>query len=166
MRLLFSYYNRGVILISKLRTKFKVSTSAKGVKDRQSIDLKNGETILFHSKLERQFYDEVVVAGMENGILRDYKLQQKYLLQPSFNYFGKKIREINYISDFDLYFKDGSFLVVDTKGMATADAKLKAKLFKFKYPEINFKWMSYTKATGWIEYDELQKYRKDKKKGK
>lgn len=30
----------------------------------------------------------------------------------------------------------------------------------------NFKWMSYTKATGWMEYDNLQKYRRDKKKGK
>lgn len=29
-----------------------------------------------------------------------------------------------------------------------------------------FKWMSYTKATGWMEYDDLQKYRRDKKKGK
>ena len=56
-------------------------------------------------------------------------------------------------------------MVVDTKGMPTADAKIKAKLFKYKYPDINFKWMSYTKATGWVEYEDLQKYRRDKKKG-
>ena len=30
------------------------------------------------------------------------------------------------------------------------------KIDRFKYPDINFKWMSYTKATGWVEYDELQ----------
>ena len=30
----------------------------------------------------------------------------------------------------------------------------------------NLKWMSYTKATGWMEYDELQKYRRAKKKQK
>ena len=107
-----------------------------------------------------------MVVGMKNGTLKDYKLQQKYLLQPSFKHFGKTIREINYISDFDLYYANGDFLVIDVKGMATADAKIKAKLFKFKYPDINFKWMSYTKATGWMEYDDLQKYRRDKKKGK
>lgn len=28
----------------------------------------------------------------------------------------------------------------------------------------NFKWMSWTKATGWIEYDELQKLRREAKK--
>lgn len=27
-----------------------------------------------------------------------------------------------------------------------------------------YKWMSYTKATGWIEYNELQRYRREKKK--
>lgn len=118
------------------------------------------------SKLEKQYYEDIVVVGMKNGTLKDYKLQQKYLLQPSFKYFGKTIREINYISDFDLYYSNGDFVVVDTKGFGTADAKIKAKLFKYKYPDINFKWMSYTKATGWIEYDDLQKYRRDKKKGK
>lgn len=102
---------------------------------------------------------------MKDGTLKDYKLQQKYLLQPSFKYFGKTIREINYISDFDLYFTNGDFIVVDTKGIGTPDAKIKAKLLKFKYPEIKIVWMSYTKATGWIEYDELQKIRKKKKRG-
>ena len=43
---------------------------------------------------------------------------------------------------------------------------LSAKLFKHKYPNIVFKWLSWTKATGWIDYDELQKIRRDKKKGK
>ena len=152
--------------IAKTRTKFKVSTTAKGIKDRQSVDYKTGEILTFSSKLEKQYYEEVVVVGMKNGTLKDYKLQQKYLLQPSFKYFGKTIREINYISDFDLYYPNGDFVIIDVKGMATADAKIKAKLFKFKYPTIDFKWMSYTKATGWMEYDDLQKYRRDKKKGK
>lgn len=150
--------------ISKNRTKFKVSTTAKGIKDRQSIDYKTGETLTFDSKLERQYYEDIVVSGMNDGTLKDYTLQKKYLLQPSFKYFGKTIREINYVSDFDLYFSNGDFLIVDVKGMATADAKIKAKLFKYRYPDINFKWMSYTQATGWIEYDELQKIRRDKKK--
>ena len=55
------------------------------------------------SKLEKRFYEDIVVTEMKNGTLKDYKLQQKYLLQPKFKYLGKTIREINYISDFDLY---------------------------------------------------------------
>ena len=152
--------------IGKSRTKFKVSTTAKGIKDRQAIDYKTGETITFMSKLEKRFYEDIVVTEMKNGTLKDYKLQQKYLLQPKFKYLGKTIREINYISDFDLYYSNGDFVVIDTKGLPTADAKIKAKLFKYKYPDIVLKWMSYTKATGWMEYDELQKYRRDKKKSK
>lgn len=116
------------------------------------------------SKLEKRFYEDVVVTGMNNGTLVDYKLQVKYNLQESFKYMGKSIRAIDYISDFDLYYADGSFEVIDTKGLATADAKIKAKLFKRKYPDILLKWMSWTKATGWIEYDELQKLRREAKR--
>lgn len=34
---------KGVKIIAKTRTKFKVSTTAKGIKDRQSVDYKTGE---------------------------------------------------------------------------------------------------------------------------
>ena len=155
-----------MLIIAKARTKFKVSTTAKGIKDRQAIDYKTGETITFMSKLEKRFYEDVVVTGMKNGTLIDYKLQVKYNLQESFTYMAKKIRTIDYISDFDLYYSDGTFEVIDTKGLATADAKIKAKLFKYKYPNIVLKWMSWTKATGWIEYDDLQKLRRDAKKNR
>ena len=155
-----------MLIIAKIRTKFKVSTTAKGIKDRQAIDYKTGETITFMSKLEKRFYEDVVVTGMKNGTLIDYKLQVKDNLQESFTYMEKKIRTIDYISDFDLYYSDGTFEVIDTKGLATADAKIKAKLFKYKYPNIVLKWMSWTKATGWIEYDDLQKLRRDAKKNR
>lgn len=118
------------------------------------------------SKLEKRFYEDIVVTGMKNGTLVNYELQVKYNLQESFKYMGKTIRAIDYISDFDLYYADGTFEVIDTKGLATADAKIKAKLYKYKYPDIVFKWMSWTKATGWIEYDELQKLRREAKKNK
>ena len=57
------------------------------------------------SKLEKRFYEDVVVSGMKDGTLVDYKLQVKYNLQESFKYMGKTIRAIDYISDFDLYYK-------------------------------------------------------------
>ena len=52
-----------MIVIAKTRTKFKVSTTAKGIKDRQSIDYKTGEILTFDSKLEKQYYDDIVVVG-------------------------------------------------------------------------------------------------------
>ena len=39
-------------------------------------------------------------------------------------------------------------------------------MFFHKYADIDFKWMSWTKTTGWIEYDELQKIRREAKKAK
>ena len=42
MKSLFCYV-KDVKEIAKARTKFKVSTTAKGIKDRQSIDYKTGE---------------------------------------------------------------------------------------------------------------------------
>ncbi len=150
--------------MARKRSKFGVSTTKKGIEQRTTIDHKTGKSLTFMSKLEKQYYDDVVVEGMKNGTLIDYKLQVKYKLQDSFKYQGKTIREINYISDFDLYYSDGSFQVIDTKGLATADAKIKAKLFKYKYPDIDFCWISYTEGTGWIDYDDLQKLRRERKK--
>lgn len=158
---LFSYI--GVKIIRK-RTKFGVDKTDKGIKDRQSKDFYTGETITFMSKLERQFYEDIVLVGMNDGSIKKYELQVKYQLQPAFKYKGETILAINYISDFDIYYSDGRFVVVDTKGAPTPDAKIKAKIFKHVYPDIDFRWVSYTKATGWIDYNELQKIRRTKKK--
>lgn len=148
------------------QSKFKVSKSQKGIKDRQSKDYYTGKTITFMSKLERRFFEDVVLKGMNDGSIIKYELQKRYCLQPSFKYQGKTIKPINYVSDFDLWLADGRFFVIDTKGMPTVDAKIKAKMFKYKYPDIKLIWMSYTKATGWVEFDVLQKIRRKKKKSK
>lgn len=150
--------------IIKKRTKFGVDKTEKGIKDRQSKDFYTGETITFMSKLERQFYEDIVLVGMNDGSIKKYELQVKYQLQPAFKYREETVLAINYISDFDIYYSDGRFVVIDVKGMATADAKIKAKLYKHVYPDIDFKWMSHTQATGWTEYSELQKLRREKKK--
>ena len=54
------------------------------------------------------------------------------------------------------------------KGMATTTAKLKAKLFRYKYPEVKLTWICKApKYTGleWIEYDELIKVRRKRENG-
>ena len=45
---------------------------------------------------------------MKDGTITKYKLQQRYNLLKSFKYQGQTIREINYISDFDIWYTDGS----------------------------------------------------------
>ena len=61
--------------------------------------------------------------------------------------------------------------VIDTKGMPDATAKLKRKLFWYKYPDIDYQWVTYSKKYasgngGWIEYDKLSKLQRDAKKTK
>lgn len=150
----------------RTRSKFGVNMTEKGKADRTYPDYFTGAPILFDSKLEKQYYEQVVVPGLKNGTIVKAELQKKYQLQPSFKYKGKTIRAIDYVSDFAITYSDGSFLVVDVKGQPTADAKIKKKMMHHKYSDLDFIWVAYTKATGWVEYDELQKIRRAKKKEK
>lgn len=150
----------------KTRSKFGVNLSSKGKAERTCLDYITGEPITFDSKIEMKYYQDIVIPRLESGEIVKAELQKKYNLQPAFKYGNKTIRAIDYVSDFTLTYKDGSILVVDIKGQATADAKIKKKMMHYIYPEINFVWLSYTKATGWIEYEELQKVRRGRKKEK
>lgn len=146
------------------RSKFGVSLTAKGKAERTCTDYVTGRNIVFDSKLEMQYYQQVVVPGLKDGSIKQVIMQQRYKLQPAFKYQGKLVRAIEYISDFTILYADGSKLIVDVKGRPTADAKIKRKMMHYVYPDENFVWMAYTKETGWMEYDALEKYRKEKKK--
>lgn len=153
-------------MAKKKRSKFGVDVTKAGVLKRTSTDYITGEPIVFDSELEKQYFEDIIVKGMKDGTITTYKLQQKYKLMPSCNYRGKTIREITYVSDFDITYSDGRFQVVDTKGRATADAKIKRKLMYYYYPDTDFIWVSYTKMDGWKEYDELERLRRQRKKEK
>ena len=86
----------------RTRSKFGVNITVKGKAERTCKDYITGEDITFDSKLEKQFYEQVVIIGMKDGSLSNYQLQKRYQLQPSFKYNGKTIRAIDYISDFEL----------------------------------------------------------------
>lgn len=150
----------------RTRSKFGVSLTAKGKAERTCKDYVTGRDIVFDSKLEMQYYKEVVIPGLKDGTIKQVIRQQRYKLQPAFKYQSKLVRAIEYISDFTILYADGSKLIVDVKGKATADAKIKRKMMHYVYPDENFVWMAYTRATGWMEYDALEKYRREKKKGK
>lgn len=58
------------------------------------------------------------------------------------------MRAITYVCDFYLIYKDGRSEVIDVKGMATPEAKLKRKMFLYKYPEENLLWVKKVESTG------------------
>ena len=108
--------------------------------------------IVFDSKAEMQYYRDVVLPGMADGSIIHYQMQKPFELQPSFKHNGKTERAIKYVCDFYLIYKGGETAVIDVKGMATTEAKLKRKLFLYKYPEENLMWVKKT-AHGWVRCD-------------
>lgn len=140
------------------RSKYNVSSNTKN---------RTYDGITFDSKLECDFYREWLLPNVESGFVVKYELQKTYELQPAFNHDDKKIRPINYVSDFSFTTKNGTEVVIDIKGMATPDANMKRKMMWYTYPNLQFYWVTKCqKYGGWIEYDELKKKRKQNKKEK
>lgn len=123
--------------------------------------------VQYDSELELKFFKEVIEVGLEDGTIIGYKRQVKYELQPKFKYNDKNILAINYIADYVLTYKDDSVIVWDVKGQADATAKLKKKLFHYRYPDIDYRWVGRSiQDGGWLEYSELERLRKERKKAK
>lgn len=117
--------------------------------------------IVFDSTVECEYYQY-----LERNLGDEYdyiELQPRYELIPKVN----KQRKTEYIADFALFKDDVLVEVIDVKGMSTEVAKLKAKIFRDKYPNIKLTWICKApKYTGleWIEYDELIKVRRKRKR--
>ena len=102
---------------------------------------------------------------MDSVEIVDYELQKKYKLQPSFRHNGKTIRAIDYVADFWVKYSDGSERVYDTKGgMVDPSAKIKRKLMYYIYPDLDYVWITHTKSTGWIDWDENEALKRARKK--
>jgi len=143
------------------RSKFNVDTTNKGKRNRTY------NNITFDSELEMKYYRDVVCVGIEDGSIKKCDLQVKYELQPKFKYQDKNILAVNYVADFVITYADNSVIVVDTKGLPDAVALLKKKLFHYKYPDINYIWIGYSKIDGgYCEYDVIKKGRAQRKKEK
>ncbi len=93
--------------------------------------------IKFDSKAEARRYTELKVLERV-GEITDLRLQPKYELQPKFKRGKKSIQAITYIADFE-YREDGKLIAEDTKGVRTQVFTLKAKMFQFKYPDIELR---------------------------
>lgn len=93
--------------------------------------------ITFDSIVEKDRY--ILLRKREKeGKIQGLKLQKRYLLQEAFKYRGKAVRAIHYVADF-YYIEDEEEIVEDVKGVLTEVFKIKQKIFKYIYPDINFK---------------------------
>lgn len=84
--------------------------------------------LIFDSGLEVYFYKLLE----SSNLLEHLKMQEPFELQPSFKWQKSTIRKIEYVSDFYLTDKK---IVIETKGLLEEKAKIKHKIFKFKYPD-------------------------------
>ena len=149
---LFYYYE--VFIIT--RSKFNVGKDAAK---------RTCDGIVFDSVLEMRYYRDVLCPMVESGEVVKCELQRPYELQPKFTHDNKTVRAITYVADFYMLFKDGREVVVDTKGCPDATAKVKRKLFWYRYPNIDYRWITWVKKYGgWLDYDECNRLRKEEKR--
>ena len=91
--------------------------------------------ITFDSKKEAKEYQNLKLLGRV-GAIADRPLQPAFILQAGLvDRSGRKVKPIVYKADF-AYTQEGRQVIVDVKGMQTPVFKLKAKLFRERFPEL------------------------------
>ena len=124
-------------------------------------------SIVFDSALEMRYYRDVILPKLESGDIKTCERQKSYILQPAFVHNGKKILPIEYKADFYIVDSNGKATVIDIKGCPDTTALLKRKLFWYRYPELNYVWIGYSKQDGgWVEYEDILAARRRRKKEK
>lgn len=146
----------------KKRSKYGVDISKSGKEKRTY------KGVCYDSLTEMQFMKEFIEKKLQSGEIIKFERQVKYVLQDGFSMEdGTKILPIHYVSDFDVWFSDGSFAVFDIKGQPDAVSLLKRKLFRNRYRDIPLVFICRNlKRGGWIPYDELKKIKSQEKKNK
>lgn len=119
---------------------------------------RTADGIVFGSKLEMRYYLEVVKPGYTSGGIRHFEVQKPFELQPKYRHGGKAVRSIVYLADFYIEYADGRVAVIDTKGHPDSVALMKRKMFWYKYPDIDYRWITYcAKTGGWVDFDQAKK---------
>jgi hypothetical protein len=122
---------------------------------------------VYDSVMEMRFYVEWLTPKVESGEMLKCEKQVPFVLQDAFEYNGKHIREIVYVADFVCTYSNGQTLVIDTKGFPDAVCLQKRKMFWFRYPDVEYIWMTYSACDGgWVLFEELKKLRKKRKEEK
>lgn len=74
----------------------------------------------------------------KSGAIQNIELQPRYTLMDGYtDATGRKVRSMQYVPDFR-FTRAGQTVVVDFKGVKTEAYKLKAKLFRQRYPDVVF----------------------------
>jgi len=97
------------------------------------------DNIVFDSQKEANRYCELKLLEKADVIF-NLELQPKFVLQPGYEKNGKKVRAITYKADFSYW--DHSmkkWIAEDVKGCRTQVFDLKAKMFEYKYPDIELR---------------------------
>lgn len=93
---------------------------------------------VFDSKAEARYYQALRLLE-QTGDISNLVMQPKYELQPAFrDTHGKWQAAIHYIADFE-FIEQGKTIAVDVKGMVTQAFAMKAKLFKYKFRDIELR---------------------------
>lgn len=123
--------------------------------------------IVFDSVLEMRYYRDVLCPLEKSGDVVYCELQKPYELQPKFVHDQKTVQPIKYVADFFVRYRDGHEEVIDTKGCPDQTAFLKRKLFWYKYPDVTYRWICYSKIDGgWCDYEFVKKQRAERKRNK
>lgn len=90
--------------------------------------------ITFDSKREADRYCELLLL-QKAGEITNLTLQEKYVLVDK----TPTERPVIYKADFSYNLPDGRVVVEDVKGHRTKEYIIKRKLFKWRYPDIDFR---------------------------
>lgn len=88
--------------------------------------------ICFDSKKEAEFYRTLKLL-LRVGEIKGFCRQARFIITDGTD---KENRAVEYVTDFIVFYKDGTYRIIDTKGIQTKEFKLKMKAFKEKYPEL------------------------------
>jgi hypothetical protein len=92
---------------------------------------------VFDSRAEAHRYNDLKLLAW-NKVIEGLQIHPVFVLQDKFKHRDKWIRAITYEADF-AYYENGVHVVEDVKGVKTKEFSIKEKLFKARYPEIDFR---------------------------
>lgn len=151
-------------MAKRKRSKYHVDNTKKGIEKRTY------DGVVYDSLTEMRFVTEWILPKVESGEIIRWERQVPFILQEGFVRNNKKVLPIKYISDFIVYWKDGTRTIFDVKGLPDAISKLKRKIFWKRYPDEEYIWMcrniKFGDESHWITYEKLEAKRKAEKKAK
>lgn len=172
-----------IIKKNKKNTKTKVvaKSSSKAKIRRTKVEI---DGIVFDSKMESNYYLKLK-DDLANNRIKGFSLQPEFILQEKFiivegrvvygsdkdfnklkrKYKAETVRQIKYTGDFLIEELDGSFKVVETKGLSTPEFEIRKKLFQCRYPMYSLEILIYDdKSKTWIDYYKHKKEKSSRKK--